>query len=388
MAVCSADWHLDRFGRGAWSRRPEVSGDSYYALEQIVDLCLELSVDLYAAGDLIDTNVQEDPAAVQWGLEQLARLDDKNLICRFTQGQHEKVPGQTPWLALSSSGSVHSHRKAWQQGKLHCYALDFTRKEDLEEAFASIPPETDILLTHQVWTDLMGDHIPTECRFSDVPHAKVLLTGDYHKHLTVRTKGATGQDLLVLSPGSTHMRSLDEPEDKAVFVLYSDLSVESVPLKSRRIYRYTISSPGGLDNLLEQLGEITTPTPGLPPQIARPILDVLAVAPIPDLQRKLAKAAQDRFHLFLRNKPVVGFTYADVERPKDQAPLGLVGELSRKLDPKSFEYTIASRLLTGDNPGKLLEELEKEYLADESTELVPDTGSRSGRTDSSKTQPA
>lgn len=371
IAVLSADWHLDRAGRGAWRRYPDISGDSFYSLEQIVDLCRDRELPLLAAGDLFDSHDQDDSSAVKFAVGEMQRMADRELPVLYIQGQHERVRS-APWLSLSP-WPQYAHRQIWKiptDSELIYYGITFTRKDDLQAEFDQVPPDTDVLMMHQVWVDFMGEHIGGECRFADVPHAKLLLTGDFHKHKVVKTTGASGQKLTVVSPGSTCLRSLDEDPDKAVFILYDDLSVESVPLRTRRLYRRKLNCDDELGELLTEIEDgAFVQDPYLAVAIVKPILEVVYDSAIPNVSKHLT-ALSDAFHLILKPFRNDGFEYDELPG-KIELKRGLEGNLKSRLTPDSPEFSLASRLLQSDNPAQTLTEIEKETLAERKEQSVP-----------------
>ena len=94
LMVLSSDWHLSPF---SWKKHPNVHRDSYYSLQQIVDLCIQLNVPLIAAGDLFD--IKHPPSeSVVFCVEQMARLQRVGLPVYYIQGQHEL--SEIPWISL------------------------------------------------------------------------------------------------------------------------------------------------------------------------------------------------------------------------------------------------------------------------------------------------
>lgn len=372
IAVGSADWHVDQTDRGAWRRRPEIRGDSVHALTQIVDLAVMHEVDLLAAGDLLDTHEQEDPGAVKFLLRELARLGAIGRRALAIQGQHELA--RLPWLGLSAD-VLHSHRATTTLGGVSVYGLDYTKPDDLAGAFASVPAGVDVLIMHQVWRDLMGEHINSECCFADVPHARLLLTGDFHRHLVKRAVGASGQDLTVLSPGSACMRSIDEEPEKSVFLLYDDLSVTSVPLRTRRVFRHGAYTRDDLANLLDAvLPGLESPTPGMPSEVETPILHVTYDPDVPDVHRRLSAACRGRFHLFLTPRRVAELYLPGapelVSEGAQTIALGLEGNLVKVFAADSLEHAVARELLGGVSPAATLAALRARHVPEEEIEPV------------------
>src|SRR5690242_13525682 len=95
LCIGSSDWHLERH---AWVRYPELAGDAYYGLKQIIDVCVDRQLPLLAAGDLFDKTFP-DSRSVSFAMKQMDRMKDSKLPVFFTQGQHEMAK-DNPWLGL------------------------------------------------------------------------------------------------------------------------------------------------------------------------------------------------------------------------------------------------------------------------------------------------
>lgn len=360
LLVVSADWHLEK---NAWVRHPNLSGDSYYGLKQVVDIALLFNIPLVAAGDLFNHSYP-DSYSVRMAMEQLYRLQKANLAVYYNQGQHEKTKDQ-PWLGLHSH-PIHIHKKYADIKNIRLTGLDYTRPDSLIANLNEIcKKDTDILIAHQTWHEFMGQY-SKEAFLSSVPNIHTILTGDFHKHTYLRIKGATNQKLLVLSPGSLCLQTLDEPSTKAVFVLYDDMSFESVPIKSRVINHFDVKDQDELDILLSSLDNgVLDLQDDVSTEISKPIISIRYNTNIKDAFIQVSNKVLDKAHLFTKpisEKPI-SITKEIKTSHTEIIKAGLEGNLTKYCDANSTSYKIAKRLLTSYNPKEELNNLEKEYLS-------------------------
>ena len=229
--LVTSDLHLsDRI----WKHRP-IEGDSYHSWQQVVDLAIDHNVDaVILAGDILDKQANL-ATPVQRLAQGLARLHEREINVLYNQGQHEYQA--QPWVSLSST-TVWLHenhiqtREGWKIS-----GCDYQNEEKLQ-AFLKHPSleETDILVCHQVWLEFMGEIGKPQGAFTDIPaNIEYLITGDYHEHICKKFG-----ELVVLSPGSTHLRSIAEPADKFVFLMElgnrdEKPKIQSLPLYTRRV---------------------------------------------------------------------------------------------------------------------------------------------------------
>lgn len=357
LAVVAADLHLKR---SAWVSAPGIKFDSYFGLEQIDRVVADAGfVPLILAGDLLDDS-HPDSLTVKKITEFMPGTQTW-----YTQGQHDLVPpGDPPWFGFAPD-SRHAHGCSFHLGPFRVYGLDYTRQEDLPAALASIPADTDILIMHQVWTDFMGERIGGQLSFADVPHARMLITGDYHKHRVVQAIGASGQALTVLSPGSTCMQSIDEPEDKSVFILHDDLTVESRPILSRRVLRYMIQGPAELEVVARELTSrpLLDDRPEIPEELRRPIISVRYPQGLADVHARMTRTVGETGFLFLRP-----FGRKETRAVVTRKSFDVCGSLVSGLDEielDDHDRSVARALLTsaGDPAAELVAQEERYFTA-------------------------
>lgn len=356
IAVLSSDWHLDR---GAWRRHRELTGDSAFALKQIVDLCIDRQLPLVAAGDLLDDSEQEDPFALATLFKEADRMQAVGLPLYGCSGNHERCSrADVQWLTLHA-WPTYIHQKPFKLGPFDCFGLDQTHKDQLSAYFDQIPEWTDILVTHFSWKDFMGED-RGDARLSDVPYVRMVITGDFHEHRTLQTIGRHGQDLRAVSPGSTHLRSVTEEREKSVYVLWDDFTLESVPLKTRPYQEVVVTDESHVDQLI---GELDSYYGGedLPEQLRRPIIRLVYTPGVAGALRRLEAACVGKAHLFPKPMMVALREGPDEEdRATAQVVVagGLRGNLHRVVPVETPEYFLADRLLACSDPKKELDAIE------------------------------
>lgn len=300
IAVVTSDTHGEP---RTWARHPGLWGDSYFAIDQITEYCSEHNLPLILAGDVFDKN-HPDPRTVSYFVNCLSGLRWRGLGVHYIQGQHE-YSRDVPWLSLVL-GAWHVNRKWFflpsghDIPRIKFWGLDFTHAGDLPAALAEIPKDTDVLIAHQVWEEHMGKHTSPEGSLKDVPHVKLVITGDFHGHKVTNLTARDGRKLVVASPGSTCLQSIDEDPVKYFFVLHDDLSLTSVPLACRPLSRHVVHTQGQLDELVTKGLRPADPAPvELPPHIATPIVQVKYLDSLHEAEARIRAAAGDRCHLFL-----------------------------------------------------------------------------------------
>jgi len=258
VAICTSDWHLDDH---TWTSRPELHGDSVESLRQIVNYAEKYSVPILAAGDLIDVR-RPSPTTIQ---NLIDTLDEFEHGVYYIQGQHE-LQYPTPWLQSVLEGrklagergdypmDMPIHWVDHKRSKSPCAyplcdgycgsmprpavgGLDWTPRAQLPARLTQLP-ELSILLMHQVCRDFMGELCTSEFDLANLPSVDVVVMGDFHEHRQLTVVNSSGDEVLVLSPGSINMRTISEQPDKYVWLLRYDprteqWSAESLPLRTR-----------------------------------------------------------------------------------------------------------------------------------------------------------
>jgi hypothetical protein len=383
IAVLTSDLHIDEH---AWADRPDLRGDSQDAFAQIVDYAVANRLPIIAAGDLIDKK-RNDAAPIGFLRRQLDSLQEAGVPFFYVQGQHELQPSPWlseihPWPTWLSERSYGGDPLWYELGDLDfpVYGIDWTPRDRVAAELAKVPEGTKLLVMHQVMGDLMGSICTPEMNADMLPDVPLLLVGDYHQHVQLLRTNAAGRVTTILSPGSTNMREISEPARKMFYVLYDDLSFESVQLLTRRFIYKEINLPEDLENFVETIGaelensisrDLAT---GLPRHLARPFLRVGYDPSVPDVYRRATTAVGDELaHLFFRELPQRQFddqaeeTAEEVQAFREAFETqGLVGLLPRVLDPLASPtaYALAERLLASATPAIALQQFRAEFFGD------------------------
>jgi len=374
--LVASDLHLSDH---IWKHRP-IYGDSYHSWEQIVQLAIRNEVSaIVLAGDILDKQVnQVNP--IRNLLAGLNKLSDEGVCVWFNQGQHEYQ--SNPWMELHTRGLTWLHKEDIDANGWKISGCDYQNEFQLQEFLRSPRAlDADILVCHQVWQDFMGDVGKPQGKFDDVPeNVRCLITGDYHEHIIHDHKG-----MLVLSPGSTHMRSVAEPENKEIFIVqFGDkakdkIKVENVLLRTRFCGRistrqFNVSSQLTLANALdaaiksslEQAAEHVE-NHCLPLELHTPLLQITHRTDEHDLINKVIERYDSKAHLFFKPIPVTnseqdGETVLPYLEASDK--VRMLDCLDNFVDKqnKPLVHELALALLSSPDPEQALKRWIKEHV--------------------------
>lgn len=358
--LVASDLHLsDRI----WRHRL-IMGDSYHAWKQIIQIALDHEVDaVILAGDVLDAqaNLAEPIRELIAGIRQ---LQEKKITVYYTQGQHEYQ--RVPWLA-AIPGTVWLHTadlvspEGWQ-----IVGCDYQNREGLQTFLRSArATSADILVCHQVWAEFMGDVGKPQGAFTDIPeNVRVLITGDYHETIIQKY-----EDLIVISPGSTHFRSVSEPEDKSV-VLLSLASrkvapvIKLIPLATRRRINITVREDSTFGTLKTLIGNGLSAAAdyglanSLPAEVVRPLLWVTFQPEQHNLLSWLQLQFTECAHCFFRQRLNSGAEEPDILQHMDASErVNMLCCLDKVVDSKVSPevYKLALALLSGPDPEQSLQ---------------------------------
>lgn len=367
IAVVTSDCHLQSY---TWAKYPNLCGDSYFSFKQIVDYAIEGNIPLFLAGDVINVK-RPDPRTVGFLMDQVNRMKMAGLDIYFIQGQHE-MNRERPWLHAHDM-PLHLHRHTLELEGILFYGLDYVPADQLQLELDDIPVGMQVLIAHQVWREHMGEKMPSEGSFSDVPYVRNIITGDFHAHKVTHFDGKHCQPVTVMSPGSTYMLTLDEDPKKYFFVLYDDLTVESIRIHTRPYYKTRIGSNDSLERFISarpytdgrnMKGELLD----LPDNILKPIWHVEYYDNVPDVAQRLFQVADDIAHLFLRPIRFKDETTQVEEEERRQSisiQPSLEGYLPYCVKKDDPGYATALRLLNSNEPRAELRQLVEEAEAAE-----------------------
>jgi hypothetical protein len=362
IALVTADWHVRKHDR-IWSRRAEIYGDGAYGMQQVIELARKHNTpDVIIAGDVLEDKLQPSDATYALRL-CLDHLEEDGRRILYVQGQHEK--STPPWLRALHKAPMHVHHQlvsARGAPDIRYYGLDYEDALRAPAALQQIPAEANVLVTHQVWKETMGEERGL-ASMVDVPRNIALtISGDYHKAMHSRF----GQSMF-LSPGPLCMQDLREAGPKSVYVLFDNLSIVQEPLRCRQCFEFDINTDDELDEFVSTWHESAARIPQafVPPHIARNIVRVKCSTNIPHAKAKLTSALAPDVHLFVTpvRHEVEAMGAAQRERCEAVMAGGLRGCIDRLYAEPRDVHDTAVRLEACRNIDEELLTIYKELVA-------------------------
>ena len=378
LFVFPADLHL---ADGAWSTKPGIYGDAYYSFSQIVDYCIAHDLPLILGGDILEKKSNSARPIVKL-CEGLSQMQAAGVPVFYIQGNHE-YDRNAPWLSVHP-WPIHMHKTARVINDVRVYGLDWLPRGEIQTAFEEVPAEIDILLTHQVWKDFMGEIGRTECELTDVHFVQTVLAGDFHVTKVVEGVNAQGKPIKMLSPGSTAMQDMGETEEKFFFVISRDSSTgvidfTPVPLKTRGVVRHVVKDQDTLDSLCagqlaKEIAELVARAQAedYPQDIQKPLVRVKFDKRLPDAFVRISTTVGDSAHLFC--EALAERSGARPQASRNASKNDLLSAVAELLPEESAAYSLAAALLGADNLNKELAEQFSLFM-DEEPHATSETGS-------------
>lgn len=367
LFVFCADLHLED---GAWTTRPGIYGDAYYSFNQIINYCTEHRLPLILGGDVLEKK-QNLARPVAKLCEGLSRMQAANLDVYYIQGNHE-YDRNAPWLSVHH-WSKHINKQTVTIGGVRVYGLDWLPRGEIQTAFQEVPADTNILITHQVWKDFMGDVGRTECELTDVHHVQTVLAGDFHVTTTAESVNAQGLPIKMFSPGSTAMQDISEAPEKHFFVVCEDdagkYTVAPKKLVTREFLSYKVHDQAQLDEIcagklsrdIEHATQTTAGKAGRDADICKPLVRIKFNKDLPDAYVRLTTTVGESAHLFcdvLTERQEITQKPASRESTKND----LLQALADVLGDGTPAYKFAQEVLQATNPKRAAEEHFQSYV--------------------------
>lgn len=287
LAYLSADWHLpEEASHAAWRDLPETAGDVFVALRHVVARCVAAGVPLLAAGDLFD-GPEVAPDALALAYRELRALGDNRLSLYYVLGNHDRG---RDWLKpLGPRARRLGGRGVLRAKGFDLWGLDFHPPARFAEALRRAPA-ADVGLYHQCWSEWGRG----PCAVAGLPPHRVAVCGDVHLS-RVRPRGPDGQGpQLAVSPGPLAPRSVAEFNPPTAYELLDDFSVRLVELPHRRCLLLEVDSPEQAERACTTVAGLA-PSPGVPDELARPLVALRLGRGAPDGFAEAARAlALDR----------------------------------------------------------------------------------------------
>ena len=367
LFVFCADLHLDD---GAWTTRPGIYGDAYYSFSQIVDYCIDHSLPLILGGDVLERK-QNSARPIAFLCAGLSKLQSAGIPAYYIQGNHE-YDRNAPWLSIHP-WPIHLHDKEVDFSGVRVRGIDWLPRGAIQEAFLNVPEDTDIIVTHQVWKDFMGNVGRPECSLSDVHHVQTVLAGDFHITKIAEAENAQGQPIRMLSPGSTSMQDIGECPQKHFFVVVQNdagFDFQKIDLQTRTLIQHSVNTQDELDDLCA--GRLTdqisaaissAESAGMPPELHKPFVRVRFNKQIPDAYIRITTVVGETGHMFCDALPDA--KSGSKTSNKNVAVIAkntVLTALADLLGENTPEYKFAFSLVQSPNPAKELDVQFKKFM--------------------------
>lgn len=347
----TSDLHVRNYDR-VWAERPRIVGDTSWALEQIAAAVEMTRVPLLLGGDNFEAKLQRADAIMS-----MRRFLDR--VLQYTEigyidGNHEL--SDPTFMSSIHDGPIRLHKRMHEFNGVRVYGLDYVGPHEVASALRAVP-ETDVLLTHQVWKEFLGEN-RGEASMTDVLSAKLMITGDFHQHRLLQVNGMN-----VLSPGPVCLQAIDEEPQKNIYLVYDDLSITAVPLKSRPLYRHLVLDEEAADTR----AATWSPQPGgeeLPESVRMPIVWIHYPAEKLQIRAKLRAAWGEQAHLFFKPlTPADAPTQpVDVQRRQRAAEGGWAGVIREFFNEDPQAASIAIRMVEAVNPEEEVQRIYNELM--------------------------
>lgn len=248
ICVAFADAHLSP---KIWLSR-DIRNDAYNSFSKIVDFSINTGVPMVSAGDMLDS-ASPDPETVNFLRKQLSRLAAANLKLYLVHGQHDMI--HPSWASVVDFHNCVEllHKRMVSIGGKNFYGLDYQTSSTWNKEAADVPDDVDVLILHQTLTDTEFMGALGEVSLAHVLSPKMIIVGDYHKNIEKDIYTLRGHNCRVISPGSTHIRAIDEQPDKYYYVVNDDLTYKRYRIPTRRVV--VLDKLTGESDALERLQE-------------------------------------------------------------------------------------------------------------------------------------
>lgn len=350
VAVFASDTHLSE---ATWTSRAQVRGDSFFGFQQVVDLAIANRCPLVLAGDCWELMHQSRPSSVtvEFVRGQLDRLKFAGCEMYFINGQHDQLASPF-WFNAVHDWPQHVGQREFTLAGMRWFGLDFFEVARQQQAFELIPAGVEGVVLHQQWREFTDSKFLSPMTLTDVPHGRLLISGDMHQTIVDSSTGRT-----FVSPGATHMRSLAEPELHNVIVIRSGGEVRPYAIKSRPVLHFVINDAAQMYSDIEsvradvvQAFEVALAA-GVPAEVAKPLLVVEDFAGC-EAEQVIVTAITEA-HVVSRRVKQQGRTAVETVTPmNDQVDVrDLFMRIAVARDPLNHARTVAMRALVyGEDP--------------------------------------
>jgi hypothetical protein len=309
-------------------------------------------------------------------------LESDDIDFLYIQGQHEYQP--KPWAMAVHRWPTWLHDAQVQVDRWKIQGYDWAPRDQLLQNLSKVDKSTDLLVLHQVCHEFMGGVADAQLALTEIPYARRVLMGDYHKHVSHNTLNTQGHAMRVLSPGATHLTKIYEELPKRCFLLTDKGTVKSIELPHRPVHRPSLlQSEQDLEQLLRQrtrlVKQLARRAETLPGYVRTPILVIRYLETVDRAYDRLMNAFADSMYLFLEEEPAEPepdeLVIAEPAVAEEEGPYevgtnpGMTACLPLVISDKDSEvYKATHRLLSSRGPAETLAELRRDYLGQEENE--------------------
>jgi DNA repair exonuclease SbcCD nuclease subunit len=329
--------------------RPLIKGDSYRALDSIVEKIISKnkSGSVIFCGDNFNSN-RPSAKDVHVMSEAIYRLQQKGIAVYAIQGNHDL--SKTSWMDLCDVISL--NRQVLEIEGKKVYGIDYTPGTRIfdELEYVDQEVECDILVLHQPFTHnspfdsyaIEVDDIPGSVR-------EAVVSG----HIHIPDKRLNSLGISVVSPGATHPRNISEPAGTYVEYNGTDFLHISTPC-SRPIHRFQVTDKDSFDSTVKELEKLAYME-----DMGVDDWPLVEVKYLVDQSRHLEKldGYSARCHLFTKPETTASLEREDIEVDIHTSKEDILEQCAPKDSP---EYDTTLELLTG-NPDAVIEKMEFEF---------------------------
>lgn len=301
IAVVAADCHLDHL---IWRSRPEIYGDSHFAFKQLFALAITKKLPLILAGDIVETLPVDSPNSetIKVLRESLLAAARAGVGVYYVSGQHDQA--KLSWVAACGGPPMPPMGSPVELGGKRFAFIPWLPSRLLHAAVEAVDEaKPDVVVCHQVWQEMMGGE-SAEGRLAWFKTPSLVISGDYHRQLVKRVKRDGLPDLVAVSPGATHMRKLNEPVRHVAAILYDDLQLKWVQLRSRRVLTTELTDEpsyarlikglqAGIDDAMQKAREHS-----LPSELMTPLLIVRDSSGVARGEARIRELVGRQAHVF------------------------------------------------------------------------------------------
>lgn len=289
-----------------YSKRPEIEGDAFCLLEQVVGIAIAKDYVPVFLGDQFDINYPPVKCVDFW-YQQMCRLAAAGIECYVIDGNHD--PGLNTENEERSWSCIHPIVRHVQPDTLikirvgkkdvtftgFDYQPTLARSADmLNKCLAQDP---DFIIMHQFPKQSVAIEGAWDVDLEAVPIKVPVFCG--HVHNNFETPLTAGGRLYIV--GSTHPRAIDQGSQKYYYVVDEKKTIKKEELHHRKILAYSVFKqedvPKYLKALKADIEAISYPDDPMYDAIRKPLVSLKYDPTITGVLEKSLTVCKDKAHL-------------------------------------------------------------------------------------------